>query len=263
MDVRDLVTTHYGAGNLAGTILGALTEHGIDTDHLGPADLFAVDQLHAGGAPATQHLLDRLEVGPGVRLLDVGCGIGGASRMAAMAGAEVTGVDLTPEFVETATVLTDRAGLGDRATFLTTPGEALPLADGSFDVAVMVHVGMNIPDKQAVFEEVHRVLAPGGRFGLYEQVRTADGELTYPLPWAEDERSSFVETVEDYRAHLEGAGFTVEEVEDRTPSTLGPPPSGPVTNAVIFGPVFMQRIGNNVAATKAGVLGALVILARA
>ena len=74
----------------------------------------------------------------------------------------------------------------------------------------MVHVGMNIPDKQAVFAEVHRVLAPGGRFALYEQMRTGDGDLPYPLPWAEDERSSFVETVDDYSAHLEAAGFTVD-----------------------------------------------------
>src|ERR1700712_2604215 len=161
MDVRDLVTSHYSGGNLSEIILHALAEHDVDIDQLGPADLFALDQLHAGGAPATKHVLDRLEVGPGVRVLDVGCGIGGASRMAAMAGAEVTGIDLTPDFVEAATALTQRAGLDDRATFLATPGEALPFDDGSFDAALMVHVGMNIPDKQAVFAEVHRVLAEG------------------------------------------------------------------------------------------------------
>jgi MPBQ/MSBQ methyltransferase len=263
MDVRDLVTSHYGAGNLGETILRALAEHGVDTDRLGPADLFAVDQLHFGGAPAVQHLLDRLDVGPGSRLLDVGCGIGGASRMAAMAGAEVTGVDLTPEFVETATALTSRVGLDDRVSFVTTPAESLPLEDGSFDAAILVHVGMNVPDKGALFGEVHRVLAPGGAFGLYEQVRRADGELPYPLPWAEDERSSFVESVDDYRAQLEAAGFTVEDVEDRTTSAIAPPPPGPVNNAVIFGPAFMERIGNDVAATKAGLLGTVVILARA
>jgi MPBQ/MSBQ methyltransferase len=262
MDVRDLVTSHYSGGNLSEVILHALAEHDIDVDHLGAADLFALDQLHAGGAPATKHLLDRLEVGPGVRVLDVGCGIGGASRMAAMAGAEVTGIDLTPDFVDAAAVLTDRVGLGDRATFLTTPGEELPLEDGLFDVAMMVHVGMNIPDKQTVFAEVHRVLAPGGRFGLYEQMRTADGDLPYPLPWAEDERSSFVERADDYTRQLEAVGFTVEDVEDRTPSTMGGPPPGPVSNAVIFGPGFMERIGKNIEATKAGLLGAFVIIAR-
>jgi SAM-dependent methyltransferase len=97
VDVHDLVTGHYGAaGDLATAILRALSGAGVDTDHLGAADLFPVDQLHAGGAPASKHVLDRLGVAPGVRLLDVGCGIGGVSRMAAMAGAAVTGIDLTP-----------------------------------------------------------------------------------------------------------------------------------------------------------------------
>lgn len=263
MDVRDLVARHYGAGDLTGTIVKALAGAGLDTDALGPADLFAVDQLHAGGPASTKHALDRIEIGPGVRLLDVGSGIGGASRMAAMSGAEVTGIDLSPDFVDTATRLTELVGLEDRATYLTTPGESLPLEGGSFDAAVMVHVGMNIPDKQAVFAEVHRVLVPGGRFAVYEQMRTSEGDLTYPLPWADDERSSFVETAEDYSRHLEAAGFTVEEVEDVTASTLGPPPPGALTPAVVFGQPFIERIGNNVAATKAGLLGAILILARA
>ena len=264
VDVRDLVTGHYGATeDLTASILRALSGAGVDTDHLGARDLFPVDQLHAGGAPASKHLLDRLGVAPGVRLLDVGCGIGGASRMAAMAGAAVTGIDLTPEFVETARLLSDRVGLGDRTEFLTTAGESMPLDDGSVDAAIMVHVGMNLPEKTAVFAEVHRVLRPGGRFALYEQVRTGEGDLPYPLPWAEDERSSFVETVADYRAHLQEAGFDIEDAEDRTPATLGPPPQGPVSNAVIFGPPFVQRIANNVAATKAGLLGAWLFLARA
>ena len=263
MDVRDLVTGHYGAAeDLATVILRALSGAGVDIDHLGAADLFAVDQLHAGGAPASRPV-DRLEVAPGVRLLDVGCGIGGAARMAAMTGATVTGIDLTPEFVETARLLSDRVGLGDRTEFRTTAGESMPLDDGSFDAAVMVDVGMNVPDKTAVFAEVHRVLRPGGRFALYEQVRTGEGELPYPLPWAQDDRSSFVESVADYRAHLEAAGFDVEDEEDRTPATLGPPPQGPVSNAVVFGPPFMHRIANNVAATKAGLLGAWLLLARA
>jgi len=265
VDVSDLVTGHYSAiEDLASGILRALSGAGVDIDHLGPTDLFPVDQLHAGGAPASRHVLDRLGVEPGVRLLDVGCGIGGTARMAAVAGASVTGIDLTPEFVETARTLSNRVGLGDpRTEFVVTAGESMPIGDATFDAAVMVHVGMNIPDKTAVFAEVHRVLRPGGRFAVYEQMRTGDGDLPYPLPWAEDERSSFVETVADYRAHLEAAGFTVDDVEDRTPTTLGPPPQGPVSNAVIFGPPFVHRIANNVAATKAGLLGAWLILARA
>ena len=263
MDVQDLVRSHYGGPDLAGHILGALDGAGVDTDRLGPADLFAVDQLHAGGPDATRHLLDRLDVGPGTRLLDVGCGIGGGSRMAAMTGAEVTGVDLSPAFVETATTLTERVGLAARARFVTTPGEAMPLPDDSFDAAIMVHVGMNVPDKTEVFRDVRRVLRSGGLLGVYDQVRTGEGDLPYPLPWAEDERSSFVETAQAYRDHLHEAGFTVVDVEDRTASTAGPPPAGPVTNAVVFGDAFVRRIGNNISATKAGLLGAVLLLAKA
>jgi len=198
-----------------------------------------------------------------MRLLDVGCGIGGTSRMAAMAGAEVTGIDLTPDFIDAATALTERVGLSDRVSYVLTAGESAPFEDASFDAAVMVHVGMNIPRKAVVFSQVHRVLAPGARFVMFEQMRTADGDLTYPLPWADDERSSFVETADEYVAHLEAAGFTVEEVEDRTASTLGSPPAGSLSPIVVFGQAFAKRVGNNVAATRAGQLGAILVAARA
>jgi ubiquinone/menaquinone biosynthesis C-methylase UbiE len=263
MDVRELVTSHYSGTDLSEAILAALADAGGDVDNLGPADLFPVDQLHAGGAAATKQVLDRVGLDPGTRLLDVGCGIGGTSRMAAMAGAEVTGIDLTPDFIEAARSLTERVGLSDRVTFVTTAGESAPFDDASFDAAVMVHVGMNVPRKTVVFSQVHRVLAPGARFAMFEQMRTSDGDLPYPLPWAEDERSSFVETSDEYVAHLEAAGFTVEEVEDRTASTLGPPPAGPLSPVAVFGPVFAERVGHNVAATRAGLLGAVLIVARA
>ncbi len=263
MDVRELVKDHYSPGHLTDAIVAALSRAGTEVDALTAGDLFPVDQLHAGGAPATRYLLERLGAGTGSNLLDVGSGIGGPARLAATYGARVTGIDLSAEFVETATDLTSRVGMGDRVSFVTTAGESLPFDDGTFDGAFMVHVATNIPDKQAVFTEVHRVLQPGARFALFEQVRTADGELRYPLPWADDERSSFVEDLAAYTTALEGAGFRVEEVEDRTTSTLGPAPTGGLSPALVFGPAFVERVGNNVAATHAGTLGAILIVARA
>ena len=193
MDVRELVRDYYGSDRLSEAVLNALASAGVDLDQLGPADLYPVDHLHAGGAVATQHVLDRLELRPGVRLLDVGSGLGGPARMAASIGATVSGVDLTPEFVEAATDLTARVGADDLATFRVSSGDSLPFAERSFDAAMMVHVGMNVPDKAAVFREVHRVLAPGARFAVYEQMSTGMGEPPYPLPWATDARSSFLE----------------------------------------------------------------------
>ena len=263
MDVRELVAAHYGGGDLSETLLRALSDAGVDTSSLAPEDLFPLDQLHVGGAPATRHVLEQLELRPDLRVLDVGCGIGGTARMAALAGARVTGIDLTPEFVDAASRLTEAVGLGDRVSYLSTPGESVPLEDASMDAAVMIHVGMNVPRKTIVFAQVRRVLVPGGRFVLFDQMRTGTAELPYPLPWADDQRSSFVESLEEYVVHLEAAGFTVEDVEDRTSASAQPPPPGSLSPATVFGSAFVKRIGNNVAATRAGELGAFLVVARA
>ncbi|MCW2867748.1 MAG: hypothetical protein JWR20_1936 [Marmoricola sp.] len=264
MDVQELVTRHYGAEpGVAGAVLATLAAAGVDVDALRVEDLAPVDQLHAGGAPATTHLLDRLGLAPGSRLLDVGCGVGGPARLAAARGLRVTGVDLTPELLEAARDLTERVGLGDRVTWALTPAESLPLDDDSFEAAIMVHVGMNVPDKRSLLAEVHRVLAPGGLFAAYEQVRRAEGDLPFPMPWAEDERSSFVESVEEYVGHLRAVGFEVLEVEDRTAATLGGPPPGALSPAAVFGAPFVERLAHNIAATRDGLLGAALVVARA
>lgn len=265
MDVRDLVRAYYPSRGLADAILDLLAGAGNDIDHLTVHDLAAVDQLHAGGAAATALVLERMHLTAGTTLLDVGSGLGGPSRMAANRyHAQVTGVDLTPELVDAANALAARTGLGERCRFLATPGETLAFEDDSFDAAMMIHVGMNIPDKRSVFAEVHRVLSPGATFVLYEQVRRAAGQLVYPLPWAADERSSFVETADHYVAALTAAGFTQIEVEDRTGPVPGaPPPNAGPGPADVLGPVYVEGVSNHIAATRAGLLGGVIVLARA
>jgi len=265
VDVSDLVRRHYGGADLLPGILAGLVAAGVDPDDLTVDQLAAVDQLHAGFSTATRHLLDRLELRPDMTVLDVGCGIGGPARMAAAGpGCQVLGVDLSADFVDAAQALTARLGLSDRASFRVAPADALDLEDGSFERAMMLHVGMNLPDKAAVFAEVRRVLRPGGVFGVYEQMRTGAGELRYPLPWAEDDRSSFVASPEDYTRDLEAAGFRVGLVEDRTAATRPAPgqPTG-LTPAAVFGPAFVERLANNIAGTRAGALSAVLMLATA
>jgi len=164
--------------------------------------------------------------------------------------------------VSTARALTQRVGLADRVSFEVTSGAALPFPDASFDAGMMIHVGMNLDDKRTVFTEVRRVLRPGGRFVVFDQMRVGPGDLPYPLPWATDERSSFVEAPSDYANHLTAAGFTVEATEDRTP--VGPPVGpGALGPQVVFGQEFVRRIGNNMQATDDGMLAAVLMVARA
>lgn len=265
MDAEDRVRDHYSGAGLAERVEGALVRAGLDASSFDAGDLAGLDQLHAGGVAATEHLLDALDLGPERHLLDVGCGIGGPARLAASRhGCRVTGIDLSADFVELARDLTARTGLSDRVAFEVGSATALPFGDGSHDRAMLNHVGMNLPDKAGVFAEVRRVLAPGGLFAVYEQMRVGDGELAYPLPWAEDPGSSFVERRDAYVALLEGAGFRVERDEDRTAAVAGPPEApGELTPADLFGPGFAERIGNNIRATMAGTLGAVLLVARA
>jgi SAM-dependent methyltransferase len=155
--------------------------------------------------------------------------------------------------------------LSELVTFDVGSGADLPYDDGTFSRAMINHVGMNIEDKAQVFAEVRRVLQPDGRFAVYEQMRVGDGDLTFPMPWASTAETSFVETRDRYRTLLEDAGFTVEQDDDRAAEVAGtgPPAPGALTPAVLFGPGFAERIGNNVAATMEGTLAPVLMLARA
>ncbi|HEY4622103.1 MAG TPA: methyltransferase domain-containing protein [Gaiellaceae bacterium] len=110
--------------------------------------------------------LGRLEAGE--RVLDLGSGAGTDSLVAALqVGAEgsVMGIDMTPEMVEKA-----RAGAASLAlsniTFVEGEAERLPFDGESFDVVISNGVIDLIPDKDAVFSELHRVLLPGGRLQI-------------------------------------------------------------------------------------------------
>ncbi len=114
---------------------------------------------------------------PGERVLDVGCGAGLDSLVAAqMVGTDgsVTGIDMTPEMLAKARAGAAELGI-DYATFAEGEAERLPFDDASFDVVISNGVIDLVPDKDAVFSELHRVLVPGGR------IQVADVTIQRPV----------------------------------------------------------------------------------
>ena len=105
---------------------------------------------------------------PGERVLDVGSGAGTDSLVAAqMVGPDgrVTGIDMTPEMLAKARAAAAEMG-ATNVEFVAGEAEQLPFADASFDAVISNGVIDLIPDKDAVFAELHRVLAPGGRLQI-------------------------------------------------------------------------------------------------
>ena len=211
------VSDHYTRGRLEETILQAVARMGLDPDRLNAIDLAPADEFHVGGLDATRELASQMDLAPGLHILDVGSGIGGPARyFAAEHQCRVTGVDLTEEFVQVARSLTRRTKLESSVDFVQASALDLKFDSGTFDRASMIHVGMNIADKAGVFREVRRVLKPGGRFAIFDFLRAGDGPMTYPVPWASSEETSFVVDQGSYREALQKAGFHVERERVRT-----------------------------------------------
>jgi len=216
MSAPDAIETHYTRPQLEDVILQALARAGKDLEQLAAADLAPVDEFHVGGLQATETLAGLMHLRPGLRLLDVGCGIGGPARyFAEVHGCHVTGVDLTEEFVRVAQGLTRRVKLESAASFERASVLELPFAAASFDGAYMIHVGMNIADKASVFLEVSRVLKPGARFAIFDIMRAAPEPFSFPVPWALSAENSFVADAKAYLGALQSAGFTVKHERSR------------------------------------------------
>ncbi|HKW35063.1 MAG TPA: class I SAM-dependent methyltransferase [Candidatus Acidoferrum sp.] len=211
------VAGHYTRGGLEETIMQAVARMGLEPDRLNAMDLAPADEFHVGGLDATRELAAQMDLASGLRILEVGSGIGGPARyFAAEHQCKVTGVDLTEEFVQVARSLTRQTKLDHLVEFVEGSALDLPFDPESFDRAYMIHVGMNIADKAGVFREVRRVLKPGGIFAIFDILRAEDGPISYPVPWASSEETSFVVDKGNYRNALEKAGFRVERERART-----------------------------------------------
>ncbi|MDH4141413.1 MAG: class I SAM-dependent methyltransferase [Chloroflexota bacterium] len=121
----------------------------------------------------------------GRRVVEYGCGLGSLTVLLARSGAKVSAFDLSESSVEVARERARTMGLGDRVEFTVAPGEDLPYADASFDIAFGKAVLHHL-EPVAGARELSRILRPGGRAAFSEPLGTnplvafARDHLPYP-----------------------------------------------------------------------------------
>jgi SAM-dependent methyltransferase len=193
-------------------------------------------------------IVERVDVRPGEEVLDVACGTGNAALRAAQAGAQVVGVDLTPELFETGRRLAADAGV--QVEWLQGDAEELPLRDERFDVVLSTFGCMFAPRHAVAAHELARVLAPGGRMALTSWTpegamgdffRTV-GAYMPPPPAGLADPPALWGSETHVRELFDGTGVELEFERDRVQ-----PPQFESTDAAIefltskFGPAMMVR----------------------
>jgi ubiquinone/menaquinone biosynthesis C-methylase UbiE len=205
----DLYDSHYG--RIAEDVFQAIRAETYGED-LGQTSWLTAEECDA--------LWQWLDLGAGASVLEVACGSGGVStRLAERFDARVVGVDINQAGVDAATAQARAMGVADRAEFRRVDAdEPLPFPSNTFDVVFCNDAINHLRDRAAALRDWHRVLRPGG-FCLYTDPIVVTGCLSNEEMMV---RSSigfflFVPVGENERL-LEGAGFTVERVEDLTAS---------------------------------------------
>jgi phosphoethanolamine N-methyltransferase len=179
--------------------------------------IFGDGYVSTGGPETTAYLCAKLGAAlrPGVRVLDVGSGIGGAAfHLAKAYGAVVTGVDLSEEMVAIALERTREAGVGDAVNFLLADVLTAPFPE-KFDVIWSRDALMHIPDKPRLFARLYDLLVPGGHLVITDYARgTGAGSAEFQAYVAST--GYHLTDPASYGKLLEDAGFVDVVVEDAT-----------------------------------------------
>lgn len=122
---------------------------------------------------AEYHLCSRLGMKPGMKAIDVGCGVGGPMRnMAMFSGANIDGITINQYQVNIGNKYNEKLGLEKLCKLTQGDFQALPWEDGYFDVAYAIEATCHSPNRVQTFSGVARVLKKGGLFAGYEWVMT-------------------------------------------------------------------------------------------
>ena len=117
-----------------------------------------------------QHFLaDQMSLKPGMKVLDVGCGVGGPmENLARYCGASFVGLNNNAYQIKRARQRINRQDVNSRCSFIECDFIQIPEKDESYDAAFAIESMPHAPDKKAAFEEIWRILRPGALFGVYD-----------------------------------------------------------------------------------------------
>lgn len=179
------------------------------------SDLTPFDQFHYHGTDAVDEAIAALGLRPGMRVLDIGAGLGGPARyIAEKSGAHVTALELQEDLNDVGEDLTRRCGLAARVEHRC--GNVLDGLDGNFDAIVSMLCFLHIPDRARLFQVCRRALGTRGNlyvedFALRRKATAGEAEAL-----AVKVQCSYLPTARQYRQHLLGAGFPRVEMTDVT-----------------------------------------------
>lgn len=181
--------------------------------------IFGGTYISTGGKQTTEKFCCELKLTPDMKILDVGCGIGGSAfHMAREYGALVHGIDLSQNMIDIAQEYRNKMepGVKHRVQFHVEDATTMDYPESFYDVIYSRDTILHIEDKSSLFKKFYRSLKPGGVLFITDYCR-GDQEHSQRFKDYVKQRGYNLLTVKEYGQVIEGAGFGKVNAMDNTP----------------------------------------------
>lgn len=224
-------------------------------------DFSGIDQLHLGGMPATLALLEWLP-SDAKQGLDIGCGLGGTSRVLCSTRAcNMQGLDLNEQYIKAAKLINKLTQPQAQCQYVVGNSLYLPFAKHSFDFVISQHACMNIAQKQRLLQGLFNVIKPQGQLLLHEIMlgpQAVEADVLYPTPWAQNKDESHLCDWHSFAQFAITAGFKIEHFNEHSEAALAwikqtrlQTSNSPFTPTLVLGssaPLMSRNLAHNITA---------------
>ena len=178
-----------------------------------------------------EQVVEILNLQPGMRVADVGCGVGGPLvTIGGISGASITGINFNQQQIRRGEANVLDAGLSETCRFLYANFMDVPLDDGTFDAIYLLEAACHAPNRSLLFKEMHRLLKSGGEIAIIDWCLTEIFDendarhVDIRLRIEETQATPDLLVASQYGAIVKEAGFEViqeldQQIEDGNPAT--------------------------------------------